>query len=79
MEGKPEQEKVELHFEDVEEFPVLSSAKVSDNMATRKSYSDVLQGKKPVQKSVLELEKNKTSSSEESPRKDNSNIGKQGR
>jgi hypothetical protein len=35
---------------------------------------------KPVQRSsVLELEKNKTSSSEESPRKDNSNIGKQGR
>ena len=26
-EGKPDQEKVELHFEDVEEFPVLSSAK----------------------------------------------------
>ena len=29
----------------MEEFPVLSSAKVSDNMATRKSYSAVLQGK----------------------------------
>ena len=45
MEGKPDQEKVELHFEDVEEFPVLSSAKVSDNMATRKSYSVVSQEK----------------------------------
>jgi hypothetical protein len=45
VEGKPDQEKVELHFEDVEEFPVLSSAKVSDNMATRKSYSAVSQEK----------------------------------
>ena len=42
-EGKPDQEKVELHFEDVEEFPVLSSAKVSNNMATGKSYSAAVQ------------------------------------
>jgi negative regulator of genetic competence, sporulation and motility len=42
-EGKPDQEEVELHFEDVEEIPVLSSAKVSDNMATGKSYSAALQ------------------------------------
>lgn len=42
-EAKPEQEEVELHFEDVEEFPDLSSAKVSDNMATGISYSAILQ------------------------------------
>jgi flagellar biosynthesis/type III secretory pathway M-ring protein FliF/YscJ len=36
VEGKPDQEKVE-------EFPVLSSAKVSNNMATGKSYSDAVQ------------------------------------
>jgi hypothetical protein len=43
VEGKPDQEEVELHFEDVEEIHVLSSAKVSDNMATEKSYSAALQ------------------------------------
>ncbi|XP_052097571.1 selenocysteine insertion sequence-binding protein 2-like isoform X1 [Mytilus californianus] len=74
---EPKQE-VELHFEDVEEFPDLSSAKALSNKSSAVgiSYSAILQTV-PVSRPST-VERNKTSSSEDSPRKDNSSLEDKG-
>ncbi|XP_076080464.1 uncharacterized protein LOC143051484 isoform X1 [Mytilus galloprovincialis] len=76
-EYEPQQE-VELHFEDVEEFPDLSCAKALNNKSSGVgiSYSAILQTV-PVSRPST-VERNKTSSSEDSPRKDNSSLEDKG-